>query len=700
MRISRFFTKFYNEVKVKPVKIPEHLKHNLRNSTSAQIALRSTMKQFRAQLPLLSLLEIAKASRAYIKANYFIPNLVSPNDPILEPVLRKHLIQDIVNPIVAIQKEYYEDRLFMLDRSVEARRNFLLAKEAEKVERALRLSKDAKRIEELKKKEFRISAGGVEEVLDGEVNTQMVVADTHTVVSYKGVVKMSSEPGKMSRFVDFTGQELGNYIVFNLESSEQALQMFEKSMENENFDSNLRAKLIQKLAVMKKKTLPDKRLLNLINSVKVSELSKKNLSNTIWAICKLYREIPKSLNLPFTSMQDRFEEMIPISNSMNLAYVCEGFSKLKHFPSEFPEKVAKRFTELIEHIEVPESPKDFIVSYINIPVKGHSMYYGSKDLTIPTTLVPTPAMFKILRYLEASGKVEALPYLYKKCAVLLNQLSMFELDRGLLIEGLTIYGKLSEGLRQDPDVNDCILNMTQLVVKYYEELIVPDICTVANALMGAGGFRFTSWFRLLELKAFEAIDSVIDFDLLLKTTAQFTRYQVAMVYGRDLEIEPLLWLNETLLIETPLLYKVYTKAKTTEIPSTTRCKLGILMGLMGYSVEIPIENSIYSLLAASVQRLPHPGLKNLPIEDLLILVNSTNDINEICALAAVLAKSHTEVDWEYFVKFYDNNKHSITSQPHRIALAWALKRKVDVDYEKILLTLSEQALLDEIKSLV
>ena len=279
----RKFAKFYNEVKERPVPIPNELKKNLRNSTSAQIALRKTIKEFRAELPMLSLVDIAKASRAHIKAYFEIPDIITPNDPLFEPGLRKNLLQDVIDPLVRLQKDYLEDRLFVMDKSVEARRNYLLAQETDKAEKAIRENKEKLRIENLKSLDTKkyLTQSNVEGVLDGEINTQIVPFDEHTVLSFSGVVKMTSLPGKRARFVDLTHQELANYICYNLLSAEQALQMFVNSLENPNFHANTQAQLIQKLALLKVENTKDERLIQLITELNISELSKKNICNTL-----------------------------------------------------------------------------------------------------------------------------------------------------------------------------------------------------------------------------------------------------------------------------------------------------------------------------------------------------------------------------------------------------------------------------------
>ena len=388
--------------------------------------------------------------------------------------------------------------------------------------------------------------------------------------------------------------------------------------------------------------------------------------------------------------------MIPICNSMNLAYACDGLRKLLRFDKNISISIYNRFTELLEQIELPQTPKDINVPYINIPVIGHSMFNGYQDLTIPTTKVPAYAMFRLLRYLTASNTTDPLPYFYKKCAQVLNHLSLFELDKKLLIEGLTIYGSISEGLLFDKDIKECILNMGQLAMKYCEEFTIKEVSKIAEAILGIRAFKYTSWFKLLELKAFESIDSIDDYELVLDIAEKFIRYHIAVNHGRDIKIEPLIYFQELFPIDNPLLYKIYIITKTKKMSNETRYKLGILLGFAGYSVTIPVNMSAYSIISASVQNVLHPGLANVEFNDLVRIVNELTDYNDVALLIFVFAKHNTQLDWNYFKKFYNNNKQFIKSQPHKIAFLWALKEKVHVDYEISLLTVSEQKMLNEI----
>lgn len=694
--MKRYLAKFYNEIKQRPVKIPEDLKHNLRNSSSVQANLRKSIKEFRSQLPLLSLAEIAKASKAHIKAYYDIPNLLSPSDPVLEKGLKKHLIKDVINPFLEVQREYFEDRLFVMDKSIEARRNHLLTLEAEKVEAAIRANKEKIRLENLQNLHTnRITPQPqVEDILDGEINTQLVEADTHTLISYKGVVKLNSLPGKRPRFIDLTNQELNNYICYNLSSVEQALQLFENSLDNPNFTGNTKSRLLQKIALLKKDPLTQKRLEGLINSINIEDLSKKNLCNSIWALSMLYKAIPNSILGTYKALVLKFKELIPVCNSMNLAYVCYGLKRFGEFDEDISNKILDRFLELIDDIEIPSTPKDFNVPHINIPMTGHSLYFGSKDFTVPTTKTPAYAMFKVLEYMQNTSPA-ALPYLYKRCAQLINSINMFELDKTQLIQGISVFNSAAEGLKYDPDIKDCILNMAQLVLKYYDGLSIKEVNLVCKAVMDIRGFKYTSWFKLLALRAFECVENTSPNEF-LDTVECFTRYFVAVSYGRDLQIEPFAFLFDTFPVADPLIDKFYRLGSSMEMPNDVRSKVAVCLGLMGYSAAVPIENTLGSFVAASVQGLDIDLLKKIDLKNLISMVGSSKNYDDISKFVAVAFKHRTSLKWTYFYEFYNNNKQFITSQPSKIAFIWALKKNIQFEYEDKLLTVTEKKMIDEI----
>jgi hypothetical protein len=691
--------KYYNEMKSRPFKIPDHLKNNFRSAVGVQHSLRMAMKEFRSELPLLPLSTITKASRAHIRAFFQLPNLLSPNDPRLEPSLRKNFFKTVFDPASKEYAEYLEDRLFVLDRSLEARRNYLLTEEREKVEKAIREHKEKIRIEELRdfeSKRFKPEDVEVDRILDGEIDTQLVKVDSHVVLSPKGVVKMTSLPGKMPRFVDLTGQELANYICYNLLNAEQALQMFTQSEENKELDSNNKARLIQKIVILKPENAKDYRLIRLIASLDVEELSKKNVVSTIWAIGKLYQVVPKSIKTVYSSLLSVFEALIPKCNSMNLAYACEGLSSLQDLNPNITEQIITRAITILDGISLPDKPKNTEVSQINIPIAGFSFYYGSTDMTLPQTPFPSVALFKLLRFLQ-HAQAPIIPYIYKKSAQLINSLSLYELDKNLLIEGITVFSALSEAQLADEDIKKCVLNMSQLVLAYYEQLSIKEVCKIAEVIMTTKTFHVASWFKILELRAFEVLSQRENVGSFLQVAETFVRYYIAILYGRDVRIEPLVFIYEKFPVENLVFDKIYEYTRSQYIPGPVLNKIAKILGMVGYSINTTNDFKVESIIAASVQQHNHEGLQQIAMKDLLDSVSKSKSIEELCEFAAVLRKHKSNVNWKYFEELYLNNKDRIESQAHRIALAWAVRNK-NIAYEEKLLTVTEDAMLKELRN--
>ena len=695
--MRRFFARFYNEKPQRPIKIPEELKNNLRNAPSTQQVLRKSIKEFRLQLPLLSLTEISKLSKAHLKAFHFIPNIISSNDERLEPELRKSFFKSVLDPQFKIDLEYYEDKILVLDKSAESRRNYLLAKEAEEVEKALRANEEVKRIERLRDVEkirFRPEVLLVDQVLDKEINNQVVEVDTHTVLSSKGVVRMNSLPGKMPRFQDLTGQELSNYVCFNLQNVEQALQMAVQSKENINFDSNMRAQILQKIVLMEIGEVKDNRLVELIDSIEINQLSKKNVANTLWALGKLHSVFPRRIKKAVEELTKRFVELVPVSNSMNIAYAVDGLKKLGIFESHLVESITNRFLTLVDSVKIPSKPNPSDVYYLNIPLQGHSYFYGGKDLTIPQTVVPGQAVFRVLRYLKNAGQVQILPLLYKKTAMMINSNSLYELDKNLLIDGLSIFSQLSEQQMIEPNIKKLVLNMSQLVLKYNQELTLPQVSLVSHSILRTKSFDLTAWFKVLQLKSFESAEFYKEPSELLPVCHNFVKYFVAVKHGRDLDIEPLAWIFNTFYVQDSLFNKLAELCESKKIPDEVLNTLGKYLGIVGYVVNTTTDNNAKAIIAASIQGYPHECLVEVGDELLKNIIKDINKYDEVCELAAVFRKHGTKVNWNYFEQFYLNNKDFITSQPHRIALAWSLGKKVEVEYESELLTKTEFKMLE------
>lgn len=695
--MRRFFARFYNEKPMRPIQIPEELKKNLRNAPSTQQALRNSIKQFRSQLPMLSLTEISKLSKAHIRAFYFIPNIISPTDEKLEPMLRKSFFKLVLDPQLKKDMEYFEDKLLILDKSAESRRNYLLTKEAEEAEKALRAQEELKRIERLRNIDqikFKPQIYLVDQILDGEINNQVVDLDKHTVISSKGVVKMTSLPGKRARFQDLTKQELSNYICFNLNNVEQALQMTANSKDNANFDANMKAHMLQKIVTIGKGNEKDFRIVELMDSIDVMELSKKNVANCLWAAGKLHSQFPSKILNKTIELANRFAQLVPISNSMNLAYASEGLRRIKIFNADIVNSVTARFLSLVDSVDIPTEAKPADVPYFNVPLQGFSYFYGGKDLTIPQTAVPAEAAFKVLKYLKYSNSVKILPLLYKKTALMINSNSLYELDKNLLIDGLSLYSRLPEQLLLEPNIKQFVVNMSQLVIKYYQELSLSQVSLVTESLLRTKSFGLASWFKVLQLKSFESIQFFNEPEELVPICTNFVKYFAAVKHGRDLDSEPYAWVFNNLYVQDTLFNKLAEICDSNVLPDNVLNTLGKYLGIVGYVVNTTTDNTVPAIIAASIQGYKHEYLAEVNDEQLKNLTKDLSKHEDICDLAVVFRKHETKVNWDYFEQFYINNKKFIKSQPHRIALAWSLAKSVEVEYESELLTKTEYKMLE------
>ena len=587
-----------------------------------------------------------------------------------------------------------------LDRSVEARRNKLLAKEAEEVEKALKAHEEMKRIEKLKdieKLRFKPDALEVDQLLDGEITSQVVVQDSHTVLSSKGVVVLNKTPGKMATFNDLTTQELSNYVCFNLDKYEQALQMFDHAKLNPAFDANTRAKLVQRCAMMEKKDAKDFRMIQLVQSIEVKDLSKKNLANLIWALGGLYEAVPKSLAQVFAKLLERFVELVPVCNSMNLAYAAQGLGNLKVQNDDLANLIASRFTSLMEAVEIPKTAKPATVSYLTVPVKGPSFFYSAQDLSIPQTLVPAYSLLKVLRFLKKSRKTDLLPYFYLKSAQIISNLSLYEFDKIMLLDGLQLFASLPEQQLANESIKKCVTSLAHLSLSYYQEFTVSQVSLVARALVRTKAFRYTAWFRVLQLKGFESSEFFKDPRDLADLAEHFVKYLVAVKHGRDLDVEPLVWLFHKLYVENTLMNRLAGICDNRDLPDEALNRLGKMLGIVGYVVSTTNDFTFSSIVAAAAQEYAHPALVEISDQEVVEIVKKLNRYEEVCELAAVFRAKGTKVNWKYFEVFFENNAKMIRSQAHRIALAWALGTDVEVEYDEETLSTTEFEMLSQIK---
>ncbi|CAG9335392.1 unnamed protein product [Blepharisma stoltei] len=507
---SRFFVTLYNAKKQRQAKIPNELRQNIRNNYQIREALRKSIKALKNQFPHVPLADLAKASKAEIKAFYKIPEVISPNDPAIEKPLRKYFIQEIINPASEQHREYLESNLFLNDKSIESKRNVLLVEEAKEFEKNIRLENEMKRRKALAEKIVKFpELPTVDQILNGEESTEITTQmPERSLISSRGIVDLRTGTGKYPTYNELSKQELKNYVVYNLRELEQALQMAEYTKPSETYDSSVRVLMVQQIAKLKAEGLRDPRMYHLVQGIDVSVLGSKEVCDTIWAIGKIYKDNPpKFINVFKEKLKERFLQYLPKLNSMNLAYASKGFALLQVYDMNIADGIMQRFSEIVKQVPmIPNRNPLADVQTFTIPVQGHSLYFGYKDRTIPSNPLPLSAAVWTLRYLKLTNADRyEFSNCFRLCAELMYNNRMHEVNKRSIIEAMLVFGHSRKAKVTEEPVVKLIKGLGRKIRPYIQELELKEIIIVGHALMNCGEFGVTSLFRGLEKKITELL---------------------------------------------------------------------------------------------------------------------------------------------------------------------------------------------------
>lgn len=513
--ISRKFAKLYNERPHKPIKIPHQLRQNLRSQAQVRLALRQAIKEAKANFPHIPLSDLAAASKAEVKAFYKIPEIISLEDPKIEKPIRNYFKKEIFDTEVKDQSEYLESNLFLNDKSIESKRNVLLVEESEAYLKQYKLEKEEKRIKELEAKIVKFpELPPIDDILNNistENDTTQEVS-THVtdrkLLSFKGVLDFKTGTGKYPTFNQLSKQELKNYAVHNLQTVEQALQMAASTQPSDTYDSSVRILIVQKLVELEAVDLKDKRMYELVSGIDAFQLGTKDVCDTLWALGKIYgQNSPKFAVRLRDSLKIQFLNYLPKLNSMNLAYACKGFYLMQVYDQDIADGIMQRLSEIIELVPMlPNKTPLLDPPIFNIPLKGHSLFYGYQDLTIPKTILPAKAVVWTLKYLSNSpADLTQINKAYAKCAELVYNNSLYELSRYQLLEAIGLYGSIKQPVILEGSVVKFIKALAKCLRKYIDKMSLSELCTLGHASMNCGDYGATSMFRAIELKAKELL---------------------------------------------------------------------------------------------------------------------------------------------------------------------------------------------------
>ena len=697
----RSFSRLYNEIKHKPrayERIPENLKSSLRFTQNVRLAHRTGLKALKRQLPHVSLSNLAKASKQQIKAFYKIPSLSSPNDPSLEKPYRRALIKQGINPAVEEQKEYLQENLFLLDKSVESRRNVLLAQETEAFEKALRAHKEQQRIEEVRKRDPRVILGtkytgnvNIDQLLDGvEVEETLPAMPSPNRVSEKGVVHLkTADPSELDQTT------ASNYICFNLLSSEEAIGFAQKFQMNPS-NSVL---FFSKLATFSDSSQHIESFHDLLKELNTSSLTKKETCDLIWSLGNIYQHKTSFLKRKIEPLVEQFKKLIPQCNSMNLAYATEGLKKLQVLDEDLLDRVLTRTLQIAETVTLPETPLSINPSVYNPKPSSHSLYSGFTDLTIPRYSLPSFPLVKILDYLQSSPRASPLTnYLFVRAAVIINYLGVPELDTKGIVQAIDIFGNLPEGVAHREEVKEV---MDKLVTRASDIEYFPlnSVWKLGKSLMNTGGFSYGGFFRKLEHLAVEGIGIQQEAQDLLKVTEVMTRYYIATTYGRDLQLEPFLWTNFSPTLRSAFHDRLFSLLDSIVDPIIFS-RLAYYLVMLGYPVKPLYHPNPYALVVAYIKNQPSFLIENLHKLSKQVISNCET-IQDFSYAAVGFSVLGLDFEKEFFKEFYLKNQENFPELSYKIAFAWALKDQVTSDFESVqqnLLTKTDKTLLSQISN--
>lgn len=675
--VSRGFAKMYNELKPNlrsRDKLSPELKKSIRLSTKITTGLEKQIKDAKKSDAFVPLSTYTKASKKDAQHKLKPPVYVTAKDPDLEGRIRKSYVKEVVRPAIQSYSRQMKADVFILDRSEEAIKNRILTKETEEAERALIKQKEQERRKSIPSKDpqtilgLRTAENEVPKLTSTAIATtgeqlELRVGETTSV---KGTVDLSGRSEGVLRFSDLSHKELANYICYNLQNEEETLQLFKYSRESSQYDSNLKAATLQKLALLSHKDISeDPRALDCIRDINngIEDLTDKNLCDTIWAVGKLLgpkRERPQVVvwlvQKAIVEAQKRWENF----NAMNIGYLVRGLDYLKVYPPALVEATLDKlgfFVEICEQID--DSKGISSVKYYPSELTGFSFFYGFTDYTIPRTPLPARAVDFIARFLIDSGKTEECRRTLQRAAQVTRKLNLYEVDTNRTISMLKTFTR-------DPQLGTSleVRALVESLMHYLDVETVTSldqITSVIQGLLNTNLVRLSGLLDNLVSKSSQLVGSSAENpEVVCQTSRAIARYLWMVNRGIDIKAEPHYWMLPCITLKHLTIDKLldFTDSNTLNpnkvFPIIEDCCS------LGYRLEgLNLEQSYECLLAQAVIRddsLVHPK-------------RYTNELTEILALIH-LDQTHS-IDAEQFASLILFNRQHFTNKD-LIPAAWAL----------------------------
>lgn len=711
LHIRRSFAKLYNEVKQNPRsadKLKPHEKQRFRLAPTVQAQLKESIEKAKTTVdhtPLSAYVDSSKSELKKLKP----PRFIDPKDPSLEPKVYRHVKSQGVDQSIQSAMPYVKDNILRLDNTQESVRNVLLTQEGEQFMMLQTQIKEQERRKQVQANDIRnllpeytkdlsidahldsISAAATQT----EANTQELaissaenslasyevkIETTGELISSKGVVDLSGRTNKKLTYAHLTHRELANYIAYNTTTADHALVIYSQAKDSSQCTTDNKCRILCQAAIMNFSTPITQQdiLLDLVRdlSKNLTEITKKDAADTIWAlgcIFKSNKDKPQIVNHFIHKLSDRLATYIPEMNSMNLAYLADGYRQLSLYLPRQTELILNRFSELCNFTQALSIKNSHEFPYCSPRnVTSHSPFSGFVDYTIPTAPVTAESIVKTLKFLynapkHLRGELEELRVL---AAGILENTCLYELDQKMLIEAFTVFGLYEKGSK-NPGVQTVMKSMSAQLKHYMMNLSLRDLNIIGAAVMNTGLFNATKVLENIEVRAREALPVEKNPGDIVNLYKMLIRWNVALKYEIDIEKEPWMALLPYAPIEVNLVNLLISHKDSILFSPNDKKQLKKALSYIGHSIsfsEEPSFSDVDLVFNAVYNNSDMPKLStNLPE-----MLNSLRNQHELAEFLIGLTKKSGEVDWKYVSNFVKYNIEEIHSPECIVGILWSL----------------------------
>lgn len=719
--IRRSFAKLYNESKQNPRSrdtIKPHEKERFRLSPMVQIQLKESIDKVKSTVEHKPLAVYLDSSKSQLK-KFKPPRFINSKDPSIEPKIYRYFKSQGVDQSLQSAMPFIQDNVLRLDNTQESVRNVLLTQEGEQFMQLQTHIKEQERRKQVQANDIRnllpefTKDISIESHLDSisftASRTESISSDlsllspdnslstyqeknesTGELISSKGVVDLSGRTDKLLTYAHLTHRELANYICYNTTSADHALIIYSHAKDSSQCTTDNKCRILQKAAIMNFSTpiLQYDTLYDLVRDLmtNITEITKKDAADTIWSlgcIFKANRDKPQVVNHFIHKLSDRVSSYIPEMNSMNLAYLADGYRQLGIYLPKQVELILTRYTDLCnltQSLNIKNSHEFPYCSPRN--TTSHSAFQGFVDYTLPTAPITAESVIKTLKFLYNAPEHlrGSLDDLRITSAVILENTCLYELDIKMLLDSFTVFGLYGKGSKH-PQVQSLMKSMSAQLKNYILDLSIRELNTIGNAVMNTGLFNATKLLENIEVRAIEALPLEKNTTDILNLYKLLIRWNVALNYEIDIDKEPWLPLIPYNPLHINLQDYLFTHKDSLPFTPYHKKQFKKVLSYIGQSISFedePSYSDLESVSKALYENSPLPQLTS-KLPEMLNSLKSEEELAEL--LVGLASKSDSKTDWKYISDFVKYNLEELKNPGCIVGILWSLTVEGTTDIE-------------------